>query len=134
MDIAMRISHMSYAVRKKVGCIAVRNGRITSMGWNGMPTGFDNVCEETIDGELVTKREVLHAELNLFNKLSTSHDTAEGADLYVTLSPCFECSKLIIGSKIKRVFYNEEYRDPSAIEFLQKAGVEVFYLKEFNKE
>lgn len=134
MDLAIRISQMSYAVRKKVGCIAVRNGRITSMGWNGMPSGFDNVCEETVNGELVTKREVLHAELNLFSKIATSNDTVEGADLYVTLSPCFECSKLIMQTKIKRVFYNEEYRDASALEFLQKAGIEVYYLKEFNEK
>lgn len=126
MDIATRISEMSYAKRKKVGCIAVKDGRIMSMGWNGTPSGFDNECEEIVNGEMVTKREVLHAELNMFSKIARCHDNVEGADLYVTLSPCFDCSKLIMQSGIKRVFFKEEYRDNSAIFFLEKANVEVY--------
>ena len=128
MDIATRISEMSYAQRKKVGCIAVKDGRIMSMGWNGTPSGFDNDCEEWNGTELVTKREVLHAELNMFAKIAKSHENVENADLYVTLSPCFECSKLIMQSGIKRVFFKEEYRDKSAVDFLEKANIEVYML------
>lgn len=129
IDIAERISMMSYAIRKKVGCIAVKDGRIISMGWNGTPHGFDNSCE-TIDqnGNMVTKKEVLHAELNMFAKIAKSHDRVDGADLYVTLSPCVECSKLIMQSGIKRVFFKETYRDTTAIEFLEKANIEIYQL------
>lgn len=129
MDIATRISEMSYAQRKKVGCIAVKDGRIMSMGWNGTPSGFDNECEEMVNGESVTKREVLHAELNMFSKIARSHENVDGADLYVTLSPCFDCSKLIMQSGIKRVFFKEEYRDNSALDFLAKANVDVYLVK-----
>lgn len=128
MDIAVRVSEMSYAQRKKVGCIAVKDGRIMSMGWNGTPAGFDNACEEMIDGQLVTKMEVLHAELNMFSKIAKCHESVKHADLYVTLSPCTECAKLIIQSEIKRVIFKEEYRDNRAIMFLEKANIEVFML------
>lgn len=128
MDIAERISQMSYAQRKKVGCVAVKDGRIISSGWNGTPYGFDNTCEEEIDGVLVTKKEVLHAELNMYAKIAASHENIKGADIYVTLSPCMECSKLIMQTKIKRVFFKELYRDDSAIVFLEKAGVEIFQM------
>lgn len=129
MDIALRISQMSYAIRKKVGCIAVKDGRIISMGWNGTPSGFDNNCEtENENGELVTKKEVLHAELNLFSKLAKSHESIVDADLYVTLSPCFDCSKLIMQAGVKRVFFNEMYRDTSALEFLNKANIKIYQI------
>jgi dCMP deaminase len=125
METAYVFSKLSHAVRKKVGCVAVKDGNIIAHGWNGMPKGFPNVCEDTTDGQLVTKREVLHAELNTLSKLAKGTQSSEGSDIYVTLSPCVECSKLIIQAGIKRVFYHEEYRDTSGIALLIKAGVEV---------
>lgn len=129
MDIAIRLSEMSYAQRKKVGAILVKDDNILSFGWNGMPAGFDNDCEHIgadTNGCLVTNNEVAHAELNIFAKLSKNGCTGtKGSTLYVTLSPCFECSKLIVQSGVSKVYYLEEYRDTSPLEFLVKAGVEV---------
>ncbi len=127
MDIAIRLSEMSYAQRKKVGAILVKDDNILSFGWNGMPSGFDNCCEyQGLQNGLTTKKEVTHAELNIFAKLSKNGTIGtKDSTLYVTLSPCFECSKLIVQSGVKIVYYLEEYRDSSPIEFLQKAGVEV---------
>lgn len=126
METAHVFSKLSHAKRKRVGCIAVKDGNIIAHGWNGMPRGFDNNCEDTTDGlnpQLITKPEVLHAELNVLSKLAKSTQSSDGADLYVTLSPCVECSKLIIQSGIRRVLYHEDYRDLSGIEFLKSAGV-----------
>lgn len=124
MDIATRISQMSTAERRKVGAVAVKDGNILAFGWNGMPSGFDNCCEK--DGE--TKDEVIHAEINLFAKLAASTGNSRDATLYLTLSPCYGCCKLIIQSGIKRVVYSEVYRIAEPIEFLKDAGVEVFFL------
>jgi dCMP deaminase len=148
MNIAEEISQLSYAERKKVGCILVKDGTIISHGYNGTPYGFENDCEEyeeryyendigaellqdygyeLIDGvarKLVTKREVLHAESNAISKVAKSSNSSEDADLYVTLSPCFECAKLIIQSGIKRVFYREEYRQKDGLDLLIKAGIQ----------
>ena len=93
---------LSYARRRKVGCLIVKNSQIISDGYNGTPKGFDNNCEEEIDGKLVTKSIVLHAESNAISKLAKSNNSSEGATLYVTCSPCFDCSKLIIQSGIDR--------------------------------
>jgi dCMP deaminase len=131
LDIAKRISEMSFAERKKVGCVSVKNGRIISMGWNGMPSKFTNVAEIKKDGQLVTKKEVIHAEMNMFAKLAKSNDSIEGADLYVTLSPCFECSKLIMQSGIKRVFFIEKYRDNSPFIFLKRAKIKIYDMSNY---
>jgi dCMP deaminase len=122
MGIAELISSASYANRKKVGCILVKNGRIISTGYNGTPSGFENQCE--IDG--ITKKEVLHAESNAITKCAKSNESTQGSTIYITLSPCFECSKLIIQSGINKVYYKEQYIDTSGITLLKKAGIEIY--------
>ena len=129
IDIADRISQMSKAKRKKVGAVLVKDNNIISFGWNGMPSGFDNCCENELDE---TKPEVIHAEFNIIAKLARSLGSSDGATLYLTLSPCFECSKLIIQSRIVRVVYKEEYRDVRPLEFLKTAGISVELFKEKN--
>lgn len=121
IDIAKLISQHSKAERKKVGAILVKQGRIISTGYNGTPSGFDNNCEDE-NGN--TKKEVLHAESNAIAKCARSVESSEDADLYVTMSPCLECAKLIIQCKIKRVFFNEIYREQEGITLLTKAGIE----------
>ena len=111
----------SYCKRRKVGALLVKDRMIISDGYNGTPSGFENVCEE--DG--VTKPYVLHAEANAITKVAKSGNSSEGATLYVTASPCLECSKLIIQSGIKRVVYRDEYRLTDGIDLLRRAGVEV---------
>ena len=149
MQIAYQIAKLSYAERRRVGCVIVKDTQIISTGYNGTPYNFDNKCEETQtrhvdnpdhmliliekgynckDGccsKEVTKREVLHAESNALAKISKSTLSSEGADLYTTTCPCFDCAKLIIQSGIKRVFYSEDYRDMGGVELLKKAGIEV---------
>lgn len=119
LDIASRIALMSKAQRKKVGAVLVKDNNIVSFGWNGMPTGFDNCCEE----HDITKPEVIHAEFNVISKIARSNMSSNESTLYLTLSPCFECSKLIIQSNIIRIVYREKYRDDRPIEFLKKAGI-----------
>jgi dCMP deaminase len=130
LDIADRISEMSYARRLKVGSVLVKDGNIISMGWNGTPAGMDNNCEyENSDGELVTKPEVLHSESNTLMKLSASGGFgAKDATLYTKYSPCPECAKLIKQALIKRVVYREVYRLPEGVEMLQKMGIECIRL------
>ena len=111
---------LSYCKRRKVGAIIVKNRMIISDGYNGTPTGFENVCE---DEENYTKWYVLHAEANAILKVASSTQSCNGATLYVTLSPCRECSKLIHQSGISRVVYSVAYKDLSGVEFLKKAGV-----------
>jgi dCMP deaminase len=122
LRIAKEWSKLSYCKRKQVGAIIVRDRMIISDGYNGTPSGFENCCEEE-DG--LTKWYVLHAEANAILKVARSTQSCEGATLYITLSPCKDCSKLIHQSGIKRVVYHEEYKDCSGIDFLRKAGVEV---------
>lgn len=117
----------SYCTRRKVGAIIVKDKMIISDGYNGTPSGFENVCELD-DG--TTKSYVLHAEANAITKLAKSHNSSEGATLYVTTSPCMECSKLIIQAGIRRVVYCEEYSHKEGLEILQKAGVEIVQIKE----
>ena len=112
----------SYCVRRQVGALVVKDKMIISDGYNGTPSGFENVCED--DGN-VTKPYVLHAEANAITKLARSSNSSDGATLYVTASPCLECSKLIIQSGIKRVIYGEQYRLCDGIELLKRAGIEV---------
>lgn len=123
IDMAKTVAKKSKAKRKKVGAVLVKDNNVISFGWNGTPSGFDNTCEiETQEG-LVTKPEVVHGEANCISKAAKSTISTEGSTMFVTMSPCYECSKLLIQSGIKRVVYIEEYRDTSAIEFLEKAGV-----------
>ena len=127
LRLAKEWGKLSYCKRKQVGAIIVRDRMIISDGYNGSPSGFENCCE---DEEGFTKWYVLHAEANAILKVARSTQTCEGATLYITLSPCKECSKLIHQSGIKRVVYLEGYKDNSGLEFLEKAGVQVDYINE----
>lgn len=113
---------LSYCKRKQVGAIIVKDRMIISDGYNGTPTGFENYCE---DEEGYTKWYVLHAEANAILKVAASTQSARGATLYITLSPCKECSKLIHQAGIIRVVYSESYKDDSGLRFLKKAGVDL---------
>lgn len=115
----------SYCQRRQVGAIVVKNKMIISDGYNGTPSGFENVCE---DDNNVTKPYVLHAEANAITKLSRSNNSSDGATMYVTASPCIECAKLIIQAGIKRVVYSEKYRLEDGINLLKRANIEVEYL------
>lgn len=112
----------SYCARRKVGALVVKDRMVISDGYNGTPTGFENVCE---DANNVTKPYVLHAEANAITKLARSSNNSDGATLYVTASPCIECSKLIIQAGIRRVVYGEKYRLDDGVRLLMRAGVEV---------
>lgn len=154
MQTAYQFAKLSYASRRKVGCVIVKDEQLVSFGYNGTPHGFDNQCEETLvetqnyenpDDALylveehgyscengcctketqVTKREVLHAESNAITKLAKSTMTSIDADLYTTTAPCFDCAKLIIQAGIKRVYFAEDYRDMSGVALLEKAGIVV---------
>ena len=115
----------SYCIRRKVGALIVKNKMIISDGYNGTPAGFENICE---DENNVSKPYVLHAEANALTKVARSHNSSDGATLYVTASPCIECAKLIIQSGIKRVVFGEMYRIMDGVELLKRAGIEVVYL------
>lgn len=115
----------SYCKRRKVGALLVKNKMIISDGYNGTPSGFENNCE---DENNVSKPYVLHAEANAITKIARSHNCSEGATLYVTASPCMECSKLIIQAGIKRVVYGETYRIMDGVELLERAGIQVDFL------
>lgn len=117
----------SYCERRKVGALIVKDKMIISDGYNGTPSGFENVCE-TEEG--VTKSYVLHAEANAITKIARSGNNSDGATLYVTSSPCIECAKLIIQSGIKRVVYSEQYRLTEGIDLLKRAGIETIFLSE----
>ena len=136
IDIAHRVAELSYARRLKVGAVIVKDDVIT-YGYNGMPSGWDNNCEdesvELYSGHegaihrtvLKTKPEVLHAESNAVSKMARSTVGANGADMFVTHSPCMDCAKLIFQAGVSRVFYSTEYRSRAGVEFLQKSGVTV---------
>ena len=115
-------SENSYCERRKVGALIVKDKMIISDGFNGTPTGFENVCE---DENNVSKPYVMHAEANAITKIARSGNNSDGATLYVTDSPCIECSKLIIQAGIKRVVYMREYRLTDGVELLRRAGIEV---------
>ena len=125
----LRMAHIwaenSYCKRRQVGALVVKDKMIISDGFNGTPSGFENVCE---DENNVTRPYVLHAEANAITKLARSHNNSDGATLYVTASPCIECAKLIIQSGIKRVVYGEKYRLDDGIQLLLRAGVNVEFL------
>jgi len=117
---------LSHCIRKQVGAIIVKDRMIISDGYNGSPTGFENYCE---DEEGYTKWYVLHAEANAILKVAASTQSCEGSTLYITLSPCKECSKLVLQAGIKRVVYRDGYKDNSGIKFLQKSGIEISQLE-----
>ena len=157
MLVAEVYAQLSHAVRKRVGAVVVKDGRLISIGYNGTPSGWDNCCEDReymdnyaggwldsdtmwtqwpfVDNEgrlynLVTKPEVLHAEANALSKLAKSTESADGAAIFITCSPCFHCAKLIYQSGIKEVYYREEYRDSDGIDFLKKCHLVVEQVKE----
>ena len=127
LDMARIWAQNSYCQRRQVGALVVKDGMIISDGYNGTPSGFENVCE---DDNNVTKPYVLHAETNAITKLARSNNNSDGATIYITASPCIECAKLIIQSGIKRVVYGEKYRLTDGIDLLERAGIEVVYLGE----
>jgi len=125
MQTAKTFAELSHAKRLKVGCIIVKDDRIISIGYNGMPAGWSNICEDVLeDGSLKTKAEVLHAESNAIAKLAKSNENGEEASMFITHSPCLECAKLIYQSGIKKVFYQHLYRDESGIQFLKSSNVD----------
>lgn len=115
----------SYCERRKVGALLVKNKMIISDGYNGTPSGFENKCE---DENNISKAYVLHAEANAISKIARSHNSSNGATLYVTASPCIECAKMIIQAGIVRVIYGEEYRIMDGVDLLKRAKVEVLFL------
>lgn len=150
MDIAELTSKLSSAIRLNVGAVIVKGNKILGTGYNGMPTGWTNECEykEYMPGDsrdiqlypfeeydptvesnrryrLVTKDEVLHAEMNVISKVSASTESSEGATLFVTHAPCIHCAKAIYQSGIKQVYYRDAYRDSRGLEFLEQGGVNV---------
>lgn len=147
MKMAQIWASNSYAKRNKVGALIVKDGMIISDGFNGTPSGFENECEEIVscgnpctnlfgqdcehckEHKLKTKPYVLHAEANAILKVARSTNSAVGATLYCTMSPCLECSKLIIQSGINRLVYSEQYRDKAGLELLKRAGIEIKQLK-----
>jgi dCMP deaminase len=125
LKMALEWGKLSHCKRKQVGALIVKDRMIISDGFNGTPSGFDNCCEDE-NGE--TKWEVLHAEANAILKVASSTQSAKNATLYITLSPCIQCSKLIHQAGIKRVVYAKSYRDTSGLNFLEKAGVNIKHL------
>lgn len=127
LRMAQEWAKLSHCNRKQVGALIVKNNTIISDGYNGTPSGFTNACED-VDGH--THWYVLHAEANALLKVVRSSQNAEGATLYITLSPCKECSKLVIQAGIKRVVYLKEYKDVSGVEFLKEFGITIKHIKE----
>ena len=130
MDTAERFGALSSAKRLQVGAIVVKDNRIISIGYNGMPSGWTNECEEIVSDDggsslMITKAEVIHAEANSIAKLAGSHESGKGAEMYVTHAPCIECAKQIYSAGIAKVYYKNEYRSTKGIEFLKKCGLEV---------
>jgi dCMP deaminase len=137
MDTAERFAQLSSAVRLQVGSVVVKDNRIISIGYNGMPSGWTNVCEDVVDvarddprydynhftKELKTKDDVIHAEANAIMKLARDGESGAGADVFVTHAPCIDCAKLIYGAGIKKVYYRNSYRDRAGIDFLEKCGI-----------
>lgn len=125
LKIAFEWSKLSYCKKKQVGAILVKNRRIISDGYNGTPSGFENICEDKYG---YTKWYVLHAEANAILKCAASNQSSEDSILYITLSPCKECSKLILQAGIRSIFYCDVYSDISGLEFLERNGVEIFHI------
>lgn len=135
MDWAGRTAELSHAVRLQVGAVIVKDDTVISYGYNGMPAGWDNNCEDVVQHSddtvtLKTKPEVLHAESNAIAKLAKSSNSGAGADIFITHAPCLDCAKLVYQAGIKHVYFGTAYRDDSGIKFLEKSGVEVKQIKE----
>lgn len=131
MDVAERFAKLSSAKRLQVGAIVVKDDRIISIGYNGMPAGWTNVCEEVVevheDGGIVTKTkpEVIHAEANAIAKLAKGNESGDGSMMFLTHAPCIDCAKQVYTAGIKKVYYRNSYRDTQGVDFLEKCGVEV---------
>lgn len=135
MKVAETYAELSSATRLKVGCVIVKNDTIIGIGYNGMPSGWDNVCEEVDtpsmpylqgDGSILrTKKEVIHAEINAISKVARSTNSSDGAYMFITHAPCIECAKSLFQSGIKKVFYRNTYRSDDGLKFLEKCGVEI---------
>ena len=131
MDTAERFAQLSSAKRLKVGAVVVQDNRIISIGYNGMPAGWSNECEENLyddNGDVIrskTKDEVIHAEANAILKLARDGERGNGSSLFCTHAPCISCAKLIYGAGVKKLFYREEYRDTAGVEFLKNCNIEV---------
>lgn len=130
MDTAARFAQLSSAKRLQVGAVVVKDNRIISIGYNGMPSGWTNECENTIQHSddtvsLVTKNEVIHAEANAISKLAKSGDSGNGAYLFCTHAPCIHCAKIVYGAGISKVYYRNSYRDTDGVDFLTKCNIEV---------
>jgi dCMP deaminase len=137
MDTAERFAELSSAVRLKVGSVVVKDNRIISIGYNGMPSGWTNVCEDIVDvspddprydydhftKELKTKDDVIHAEANAIMKRARDGESGAGADVFVTHAPCIDCAKLIYGAGIKNLYYRNSYKDTKGLDFLEKCGI-----------
>ena len=135
MTTAETFAELSHARRLHVGAIVVKDDRIISIGYNGMPAGWDNTCEDVVQHSddttsLKTKPEVLHAETNAIAKLARSNESGLGADLFITHAPCLDCAKLIFQSGISRVWYGAQYRDSAGVDFLKKSGITVEQINE----
>ena len=129
LKMAQEWAKLSYCKRKQVGALIVKDRMIISDGYNGTPTGFENICE---DEDNYTKWYVLHAEANAIMKVASSTQSSKGSTLYITMSPCKECSKLIFQSGIKRLVYNIEYKDKTGLDFLKQSGLEIVHIKNLN--
>lgn len=129
LRMASEWAKLSHCKRKQVGALIVRDGMIISDGYNGTPSGFENCCE---DANYLTHWYVLHAEANALTKVAKSTNNANGGTLYITLSPCKDCCKLILQSGIKRVVYLDEYKDIEGVSFLRKNGIEIVHIPNIN--
>jgi dCMP deaminase len=129
LKMALIWAQNSYCIRRQVGALIVKEKMIISDGYNGTPSGFENICE---DEDNVTKPYVLHAEANAITKVAKSHNSSENSTLYVTTSPCMECAKLIIQSGIKRVVYCNRYHKTDGLDLLKRAGIEIVYIDQEN--
>lgn len=129
LDMAERFAQLSYAKRLKVGAIVVKDNRVTSIGYNGTPAGWDNSCEftfvdpQTKESSLVTKQEVIHAEANAIGKLARDGEAGLNSTMFCTHAPCIDCAKLIYSAGIKKVYYRNSYRDTKGTDFLERCGV-----------
>ena len=126
MKAAYLYANLSYCKKRKVGCVIVKEDRIISIGYNGTPKEWQNVCEDESGNTLP---HVFHAETNAISKLAKSSESSQGSSIFITSSPCIDCAKLIFQSGCKEVFYNEDYRSKEGIEFLKKSNVPVYQIK-----
>jgi dCMP deaminase len=125
MNIAKLTANLSYAQRLQVGAVIVKGNKVLATGYNGMPTGWENVCETDVEGSLVTKPEVLHAETNAIAKVAQSTESSEGSTMFCTHAPCLDCAKLIYQSGIQTLYFKEQYRSNDGLNFLIQGGINV---------